>query len=349
MPELVLPLGETTRIELSATDVDHGFWIPDFLFKRDAIPGQTTVFDLSPTKLGTFEGRCSAFCGLQHESMLFRVRVVTPSAFVALGESADVSAVAVPAMPEAAERHDLLSWLTTTDHKRIGILYLLTSLAYFGVSGILSLLIRTQLARPNNTFVNAHQYAQLFTLHGTAMIFLFVAPFAFGLGKFLDSAADRCGGHGLSAAQRDVVLAVPVRRSRDLLGSRDERRRGRFGLDGVSSPIGDSREHGSRARSLDRRRVSRVGRNDRHVDQLRDDRLYLPRTRHDDVAHPDLHLGDGRDVAARVHGVPVAGGDVAAALRRPPAWAATPSIRHTAEAPCFGITCFGSSGTQKST
>lgn len=82
-PELVLPLGETTRIELSATDVDHGFWIPDFLFKRDAIPGQTTVFDLSPTRLGTFEGRCSAFCGLEHESMLFRVRVVTPSAFVA--------------------------------------------------------------------------------------------------------------------------------------------------------------------------------------------------------------------------------------------------------------------------
>lgn len=83
MPELVLPLGETTRIELSARDVDHGLWIPDFLFKRDAIPGQTTAFDLSPTKLGTFEGRCSAFCGLQHESMLFRVRVVTPNAFAA--------------------------------------------------------------------------------------------------------------------------------------------------------------------------------------------------------------------------------------------------------------------------
>jgi cytochrome c oxidase subunit 2 len=83
IPELVLPLGETTRIELSAADVDHGFWIPDFLFKRDAIPGQTTAFDLSPTKLGTFEGRCSAFCGLQHARMLFRVRVVTPAAFLA--------------------------------------------------------------------------------------------------------------------------------------------------------------------------------------------------------------------------------------------------------------------------
>jgi cytochrome c oxidase subunit 2 len=80
-PELVLPLGEVTRIELSAADVDHGFWIPDFLFKRDAIPGQTTSFDLLPDKLGTYRGRCSAFCGLQHEAMLFDVRVVTPSEF----------------------------------------------------------------------------------------------------------------------------------------------------------------------------------------------------------------------------------------------------------------------------
>ncbi len=99
-----------------------------------------------------------------------------------------MSAVAIPVRPtapEAPERHDLLSWLTTTDHKRIGILYLMTSLAYFGVAGFLSLVIRTQLSRPNNTLVNAHQYAQLFTLHGTAMIFLFVAPFAFGLGNFL--------------------------------------------------------------------------------------------------------------------------------------------------------------------
>jgi cytochrome c oxidase subunit 2 len=81
MPELVLPVGETTRIDLSARDVDHGFWIPDFLFKRDAIPGQTTAFDLTPNTLGTYVGRCSAFCGLDHARMLFQVRVVTPEQF----------------------------------------------------------------------------------------------------------------------------------------------------------------------------------------------------------------------------------------------------------------------------
>ncbi|GAC1537330.1 MAG: cytochrome c oxidase subunit I [Candidatus Velthaea sp.] len=96
-----------------------------------------------------------------------------------------MSAVAVPAAASPAPRNDLLGWLTTTDHKRIGILYLVASFGYFGIAGLLSIAIRTQLARPNNTFVTAHQYSQLFTLHGTAMIFLFVAPFAFGLANFL--------------------------------------------------------------------------------------------------------------------------------------------------------------------
>jgi cytochrome c oxidase subunit 2 len=81
--ELVLPLGETTRIELTSDDVTHGFWVPDFLFKRDAIPGMTNTFDLHPDKLGTFPGRCSQFCGYDHALMTFQVRVVTPRAFAA--------------------------------------------------------------------------------------------------------------------------------------------------------------------------------------------------------------------------------------------------------------------------
>jgi cytochrome c oxidase subunit 1 len=89
------------------------------------------------------------------------------------------------ALPAPAERADLLSWITTTDHKRIGILYLTTSLCYFAVAGALALAIRTQLSHPANTLVGPHEYAQLFTLHGTAMIFLFVAPFALGLANFL--------------------------------------------------------------------------------------------------------------------------------------------------------------------
>jgi cytochrome c oxidase subunit 2 len=82
-PQLVLPVGETTRIELTADDVTHGFWVPDFLFKRDAIPGMSNTFDLLPDKLGTYAGRCSQFCGYDHALMMFTVRVVTPRAFAA--------------------------------------------------------------------------------------------------------------------------------------------------------------------------------------------------------------------------------------------------------------------------
>ncbi len=79
----------------------------------------------------------------------------------------------------------IVSWLTSTDHKHIGILYMTTSVAYFFIAGVLALVMRAQLTEPGMTFVGPHAYAQLFTLHGTAMIFLFVAPFALGLANFL--------------------------------------------------------------------------------------------------------------------------------------------------------------------
>ena len=76
-PSLYLPVGETTEIHLRSADVTHSFWVPAFLFKRDAIPGMINVFDLSPTRTGTFPARCAQFCGLQHANMTFVVRVVT--------------------------------------------------------------------------------------------------------------------------------------------------------------------------------------------------------------------------------------------------------------------------------
>ncbi len=76
-PVMVLPLGETAALTVTSSDVDHSFWIPDMLFKRDAIPGRVSTFDLTPSKLGTFAGACGEFCGLNHTLMTFRVRVVT--------------------------------------------------------------------------------------------------------------------------------------------------------------------------------------------------------------------------------------------------------------------------------
>lgn len=80
-PTLYLPEGETTEIDLRSADVTHSFWVPAFLFKRDAIPGMTNVFDVTPTRTGSFTGRCAQFCGLDHALMSFTVQVVPRSAY----------------------------------------------------------------------------------------------------------------------------------------------------------------------------------------------------------------------------------------------------------------------------
>ncbi len=76
-------------------------------------------------------------------------------------------------------------WLTSTNHKDIGVLYMSGTLIFFIIAGILSTVIRLQLAHPNGNVVTANAYNAIFTLHGTAMIFLVVAPFAFGIGNYL--------------------------------------------------------------------------------------------------------------------------------------------------------------------
>jgi cytochrome c oxidase subunit I+III len=84
------------------------------------------------------------------------------------------------------ERPGVLGWLTTTDHKRIGILYFFTALAFFGAGGIEALLIRTQLIGPNEGLLSPEAYDQVFTMHGITMIFLFVIPLSTGaFGNYL--------------------------------------------------------------------------------------------------------------------------------------------------------------------
>jgi cytochrome c oxidase subunit 2 len=81
VPELVVPVGQPVRIRLRSADVVHSFYVPRTLFKRQAIPGRTTEFDLTFEKVGTYQGHCVQFCGLAHADMLFRVRVVSPGEF----------------------------------------------------------------------------------------------------------------------------------------------------------------------------------------------------------------------------------------------------------------------------
>ena len=85
----------------------------------------------------------------------------------------------------AWQRGRVASWLVTIDHKRIGILYLATSGFFFLAGGVMALLIRTQLAQPGNDFMTKDSYNQLFTMHGTTMIFLVVVPILAGFGNYL--------------------------------------------------------------------------------------------------------------------------------------------------------------------
>jgi len=77
------------------------------------------------------------------------------------------------------------TWLTTVDHKRIGILYIWTSLVFFALGGMLALLIRTQLIVPNNDFMTRRAYNEAVTIHGTTMIFLVIVPILAGFGNYL--------------------------------------------------------------------------------------------------------------------------------------------------------------------
>ncbi len=77
-----------------------------------------------------------------------------------------------------------IDWVTTTDHKKIGIMYLVTTFVFFGLGGTEALLMRLQLGVPNNTLITSEHYNQLLTMHGTTMIFLFVVPVMAGFGNY---------------------------------------------------------------------------------------------------------------------------------------------------------------------
>jgi cytochrome c oxidase subunit 1 len=79
----------------------------------------------------------------------------------------------------------LVGWMTTGDHKKIGLLYMVTSLLWFLAGGLLAEGMRTQLSVPSNNFASLATYNEWFTMHGTIMIFLFAGPFGFGLANYI--------------------------------------------------------------------------------------------------------------------------------------------------------------------
>lgn len=81
LPTLYLPAGQRVEVKLTSRDVDHSFWVPAFLYKKDTIPGHTNYWTFTPQKEGTYRGKCAELCGEYHSLMLFNVKVVSPEQF----------------------------------------------------------------------------------------------------------------------------------------------------------------------------------------------------------------------------------------------------------------------------
>ena len=81
LPTMYLPVNERTEFVLTARDVIHSFWVPQFLLKMDMIPGRVNKLHIVPTEIGTFTGKCAELCGAYHSQMLFQVSVVSAAEY----------------------------------------------------------------------------------------------------------------------------------------------------------------------------------------------------------------------------------------------------------------------------
>ncbi len=103
-----------------------------------------------------------------------------------LSDRPSTSEYAAPRAPRQERLgRTIVKWITSTDHKTIGYMYLITSMVFFGIAGVMALLMRAELARPGLQFLNNEQYNQLFTMHGTIMLFLFATPLFVGFANII--------------------------------------------------------------------------------------------------------------------------------------------------------------------
>jgi cytochrome c oxidase subunit 2 len=99
-PEMYVPAGETVRLSLRSPDVIHAFYVPQFLFKRDVVPGKENVFDFKVEAADAgqvFNGQCAELCGAYHDAMRFTVHALAPAEFEAWLQTQIAAARATPA------------------------------------------------------------------------------------------------------------------------------------------------------------------------------------------------------------------------------------------------------------
>ena len=130
----------------------------------------------------------------------------------------------IPLVPEATkplpalgENEGLLAWIASVDHKQIGIMYIAVTFFFFVVGGLEALLLRVQLAAPENKFLSPNAYNQIFTMHGTTMIFLVVMPMLIGFMTYIVPLQMGARRHGLPTVERAQLLDARLRRLTSLL------------------------------------------------------------------------------------------------------------------------------------
>jgi len=107
-PTMVIPVNTDVHINLTSTDVIHGFYVKEFNFSRYALPGVLNQFTIRAVSLGTFQGQCTQLCGLYHSLMVFKVKVVSMSDYTAW--------LASNANPAAAQASQTATQQQTSTH-----------------------------------------------------------------------------------------------------------------------------------------------------------------------------------------------------------------------------------------
>ncbi len=229
---MVVPVNTKVRVLVTAADVIHNWWVPDFGMKKDAIPGYINELWFKADKVGTYRGQCAELCGRDHGFMPVVVQVVEQAEYDTwlAGQKAARQAAATPAaqrlpppprrrrMPTrrrrpcssrtrsnrpmsanhthghaaAHDHHDdhgpakgIMRWLTTTNHKDIGTMYLIFSLVMFFIGGSMALVIRAELFMPGMQLVDPGFFNTMTTVHALIMVFGAVMPATVGLANWM--------------------------------------------------------------------------------------------------------------------------------------------------------------------